>query len=193
MKLIVGLGNPGRVYANNRHNVGFICLNHFARTQGIRLNKKQGRARTGTGEVAGNKVVLARPQTRMNLSGQSVSRLIKKFNINLNDLLVIHDDLDFPLGKIRIRQGGSSGGHKGIDSIIAELESEDFIRIRIGIGRPTVVDSDTQTREADIIAYVLSDFTPEEKQVITKVIPSVSDAIYCLLTEGLTAAMNKYN
>jgi len=193
MKLIVGLGNPGREYANNRHNVGFICLNHFARAQGIRLNKKQGRARIGTGEVAGNKVVLARPQTYMNQSGQSVSRLIKRFNINLNDLLVIHDDLDLPLGKIRIRQGGSSGGHKGINSIIAELESEDFIRIRIGIGRPNIVDTETQIREADIIAYVLSDFTAEEKQAITKVIPKVTEAIHCLLTEGVEVAMNKYN
>ena len=118
MKLIVGLGNPGRGYANNRHNMGFMCLNYFARTQGIQFDKKQGKARIGTGEVAGNKVVLARPQTYMNQSGQSVSRLVKKFNISLDDLLVIHDDLDLPLGKIRIRQGGSSGGHKGIESII---------------------------------------------------------------------------
>ena len=193
MKLIIGLGNPGREYTNNRHNVGFICLNHFARTQGIRLNKKQAKARIGTGEVAGSKVVLARPQTYMNQSGQSVSRLIKRFNINLNDLLVIHDDLDLPLGKIRIRQGGSSGGHRGINSITADLDSQDFVRIRIGIGRPNVVEGDTQTKEDEVIAYVLSDFTPEEKQVITKVIPRVSKAIYCLLTEGLTAAMNKYN
>ena len=193
MKLIVGLGNPGRAYANNRHNVGFICLRHFAKTHSIRLDKKQGQARTGTGEVAGSKVVLARPQTYVNLSGQSVSRLVKKFNINLDDLLVIHDDLDLPLGRVRIRQGGSSGGHKGIDSIIADLGSQDFVRIRIGIGRPTEVEGNTQAKEAEIIAYVLSDFTPEEKRAINKVIPRVSEAIYYLLTEGLTAAMNKYN
>ena len=193
MKLIVGLGNPGRVYAKNRHNVGFMCLRHFAKTQGMRFDKKQGQARIGTGEVAGSKVVIARPQTYVNLSGQSVSRLIKKFNINLNDLLVIHDDLDLPLGKIRIRQGGGSGGHKGINSITADLDSQDFVRIRIGIGRPTIVEGDTQTKEAEIIAYVLSDFTPEEKQVITQVIPIASEAIYCLLTEGLAVAMNKYN
>ncbi len=193
MKLIVGLGNPGRAYANNRHNVGFMCLNHFARTQGIRFDKKQGLARIGTGEVAGSKVILARPQTYMNQSGQSVSRLIKKFNITLNDLLVIHDDLDLPLGKIRIRQGGSSGGHKGINSITADLDSQDFIHIRIGIGRPTTVEGDTKDKEAEIIAYVLHDFTPEEKQVINTVIPSVSEAIHCLLTEGLAVAMNKYN
>ena len=192
MKLIVGLGNPGRGYANNRHNVGFVCLNHFARTQGIRFDRKQGKARIGIGEVAGSKVILAKPQTYMNLSGQSVSRLIKKFNINLNDLLVIHDDLDLPLGKIRIRHGTSSGGHKGIDSIISSLGSQDFSHLRVGIGRP-IATGNAQISEADIIAYVLSNFTSEEKQIIVQVIPRVSEAIYCLLTEGLATAMNKYN
>ncbi len=193
MKLIVGLGNPGRSYVHNRHNAGFICLNYFARMQGIRFDKKQSRARTGLGEVAGNEVVVAKPQTYMNLSGQSVSRLVKKFDINLDNLLVVHDDLDLPLGKIRIRQGGGSGGHKGVNSIITELGSCDFLRIRVGIGRPTTSEGSTEVSEDDIIAYVLSDFTAEEKQTITKVIPGVSEAIYCLLTEGLTAAMNKYN
>ena len=193
MKLIVGLGNPGRGYANNRHNVGFVCLNHFARTQGIRFDKKQGRARIGTGEVAGSKVVIARPQTYMNLSGQLVSLLVKKSNVNLNDLLVIHDDLDLPLAKIRIRQGGSSGGHKGVDCIMSCLGSQDFIRIRVGIGRPSVVEGSTEISEAEIISYVLSDFTTSEKRTITQVIPMVSEAILCLLNEGLTAAMNKYN
>jgi len=187
----MGLGNPGRAYANNRHNIGFICLNHFARTQGIRFDKKRGQARIGSDEVAGSKVVLAKPQTYMNLSGQSVSRLVKKFSISLNDLLVIHDDLDLSLGKIRIRRGGGSGGHKGVGSIITELGSQDFLRLRVGIGRPTK-DAD-EISETDIIAYVLSDFTPEEKQVIMQVVPRVSEAILCLLTEGLAAAMNKYN
>ncbi len=193
MKLIVGLGNPGRAYANNRHNIGFMCLNHFARIQGIRFNKKQGKARTGTGEVVGCKIVVAKPQTYMNLSGESVSRLIKKFDIKLNDLLVIHDDLDLPLGRIRIRSGSSSGGHKGIDSIINVLESQDFLRLRVGIERPTKNEDTTEFSDDEIISYVLSDFTPDEKQATTKVIPKVSEAILCLLTEGLTAAMNKYN
>ncbi len=189
MKLIVGLGNPGRGYASNRHNVGFICLNHFARTQDIRFNKKQAQARIGTGQVAGTEVVVARPQTFMNLSGQSVSRLVRKFNISLDDLLVIHDDLDLPLGKIRLRQGGSAGGHKGVDSIITCLGSKNFLHLKVGIGRPAI----TEPSEADIAAYVLSDFTQDEKQTISQVIPKVSQAIVCLLTEGLTAAMNKYN
>jgi PTH1 family peptidyl-tRNA hydrolase len=193
MKIIVGLGNPGRGYANNRHNIGFICLNHFARAQGIRFDKKQDKARIGTGEVADNNVVLARSQTYMNLSGESISRLMKRFDINLNDLLVIHDDLDLPLGKIRIRQGGSSGGHKGIESIVACLGRQDFVRLRVGIGRPTATEDSSEISDADIIAYVLTGFTPDQKQIITTVIPRVSEAIYCLLSEGLTAAMNKYN
>ncbi len=192
MKLIIGLGNPGRGYANTRHNTGFICLNHFARTQDIPFDKKQGQARIGMGEVAGSKIVVAKPQTYMNLSGESVSRLIRKFGINLNNLLVIHDDLDLPLGKIRIRHGGSSAGHKGVASIITCLGSPDFTRLRVGTGRPATESTDNAS-EADIIDYVLSDFTAEEKQIITRVIPEVSEAILCLLTEGLVVAMNKYN
>jgi len=193
MKLIIGLGNPGRSYAGNRHNIGFMCLNYFARQQDIRFDKKQSLARTGAGEVAGNKTILARPQTYMNLSGQSVSRLLKKLKIQPGDILVIHDDLDLPRGKIRLRQGGGSGGHKGIESIIAELQSRDFPRLRVGIGRPDETGGSTETSEADIVAYVLSDFTPGEKQDISRVIPEVSEAILCFITEGITMAMSKYN
>ena len=193
MKLIVGLGNPGRIYASNRHNIGFMCLNHFAKTHGIRFTEKQSQARTGIGEVTGNKLLVARPQTGMNLSGQSVSRLVKRFKISLDDLLVIHDDLDLPLGKIRVSQGSSSGGHKGIDSIINQLGNTDFLRIRVGIGRPAIFEGSAKDKEAEIIDYVLSDFTPDEKKTITQVITEVSDAILCVLSEGLTSAMNKYN
>ena len=192
MKLIIGLGNPGRGFAHNRHNIGFICLNHLARTHGISFDRKQGLARTGMGNVAGEQVILARPQTYMNESGRSVSRLLARFNINLNDLLVIHDDLDLPPGKIRIRHGGGSGGHKGVESIFNELDSQEFFRLRVGIGRPALANS-TDTGDADILNYVLGDFTTEEWQIITRVIPEVSDAILCLLTEGLTATMNKYH
>ncbi len=191
MKLIVGLGNPGRHYANNRHNVGFACLSHFAKTQGIQFDKKQGRARTGRGQVAGDDVVVARPQTYMNLSGQSVGQLMKKFSINLDDLVVVHDDMDIPLGKIRIRRGGGSAGHKGLASVITYLKSPDFTRIRIGIGRPA--KPFTEVNEDEIIAYVLSGFSTAEKQSISQVIPRVSEAILCLITQGLIEAMNEYN
>ena len=193
MKLIAGLGNPGRGYANIRHNLGFMCLNHFARTHNIRLDKKLGQAHTGKGEVAGGEVVVARPQTYMNRSGQAVSRLVKRYKVVPEDVIIIHDDLDLAPGKIRIRQGGGSGGHKGINSIIAELGNRDFLRIRVGIGRPAGAEGSTEIAEDDIISYVLSDFALDEKPIITRVIPVVSDAILCLLTEGLTAAMNKYN
>jgi PTH1 family peptidyl-tRNA hydrolase len=188
-KLIVGLGNPGRPYAGNRHNIGFICLRYFARALAIKFDKKQGLARIGAGAVEGNRVVLARPQTYMNMSGQSVSRLVHSFKVNSTDLLVIHDDLDLPPAKIRLSFGSGSGGHKGINSIIAELGTREFTRIRVGIGRP----AKPNPTEDDIIAYVLSNFTPQEKQAISEIIPRVSEAILCLLTEGLEPAMNKYN
>jgi PTH1 family peptidyl-tRNA hydrolase len=191
MKLIVGLGNPGFLYARNRHNVGFICVSHLARMRDIRFDKKQGQARTGIGNIAGNRVVLARPQTYMNASGESVSTLLRKLDLTPADLIVIHDDLDLPPGKIRLRLGGSSGGHKGIDSIIARTGAQDFYRVRVGIGRPDTGE-DTAKEDA-VIAYVLADFTPEEKIIIDTVIPQVGEAIICLLAEGLTAAMNKYN
>jgi len=193
MKLIVGLGNPGQVYAHNRHNIGFICLKHLARTQGIKLDKKQGKARIGRGEVAGAEAVLARPQTYMNLSGESVVLLVRKFDIKLDDILVIHDDLDIPLGKIRISRGSSSGGHKGVSSIIYFLGSQDFSRLRVGIGRPVPVGGHSQIGEDDIVRYVLNDFTGEEKRVITPVIPMVSEAALCFLSEGISQAMNRYN
>ncbi len=192
MKLIVGLGNPGFLYARNRHNVGFMCVSHLAKTQKIAFDRKQGQARTGIGNIAGHLVVLARPQTYMNASGESVSALMKKLNVAPADLIVIHDDLDLPAGKIRLRRGGSSGGHKGIDSIIARIGTRDFYRVRVGIGRPEN-DEKAVDKESAVIDYVLRDFTSEEKKIIDTVIPKVSDAIVSLLAEGLAAAMNKYN
>lgn len=190
MELIVGLGNPDRGYQHNRHNVGFMCLNYFAKAHGIKLDHKRANARVGTGTVASKEVTLARPQTYMNRSGQAVGKLIEALRIGLEDLIVVHDDLDLPVGKIRIRRGSSAGGHKGVESIIAALGSQEFTRIRVGIGRPFAEDS---RREAEVIDYVLGDFAPEEKKTIDSVIDRVSEAIECLLAEGLAAAMNKYN
>jgi PTH1 family peptidyl-tRNA hydrolase len=193
MKLIVGLGNPGYLYARNRHNIGFMCVSHLAKVQKIRFDKKQGQARTGIGSIAGHRVVLARPQTFMNASGESVSALMRKLNIAPTDLIVIHDDIDLPVGKIRLRLGGSSGGHKGIDSIIARTGTRDFYRVRVGIGRPDNAEGSPEEKEEAVISYVLSDFTADEKKIIEKTLPTVSQAIFCLLSEGLEAAMNKYN
>jgi PTH1 family peptidyl-tRNA hydrolase len=192
MKLVIGLGNPGYLYARNRHNIGFMCVTHLAKRQHISFDRKQGHARTGIGNIAGYKTVLARPQTYMNASGESVDPLMKKLNVSPSDLVVIHDDLDLPVGKIRLRLGGSSGGHKGIDSIISHIGTRDFYRVRVGIGRPDS-DSSEAAKEDAVIAYVLSDFTSEERKVVDDAIPQVSEAIVYLLTEGLTDAMNKYN
>ena len=193
MKLIVGLGNPGLFYAHNRHNIGYMCVNRFAREHKIRFNKKQGLARIGSGEINGEKVVLARPQTFMNNSGESVSRLVKRYKTELTDLIVIHDDLDLPTGKIRLRQGRGSGGHRGIESIITHLGKGNFYRIRVGIGRPDIAEDTDIDKEQAVIDYVLSGFTRQEKKIMDIAIPEVGRAILCLLTEGIEAAMNKYN
>jgi len=191
MKLIVGLGNPGKTYAHNRHNVGFRCLNYFARLHSIRFDHRQCRARVGIGKIRGEKLLLAKPGTFVNLSGKSVAGLVRKHDIHLSNLLVIYDDLDLPLGKIRLRQSGSSGGHKGMNSIISALGSKDFPRIRVGIGRP---QSEKQFISEDaIVNYVLSDFSPQEEATIKPVIAKVSEALDCFLTQGIEAAMNKFN
>jgi PTH1 family peptidyl-tRNA hydrolase len=193
MKLIVGLGNPGLLYARSRHNIGFMCLNRFARKHGVRFARKLGLARIGEGEVAGIKLILARPQTMMNRSGHSVSRLVQRYKVSPDDLIVIHDDLDLPLGKIRLRQGGRSGGHKGIESIIEELGNADFIRIRVGIGRPDLMGGADTDRDAGVINHVLSDFDSSENRIAADVKNKVSEAVLCLISQGLTAAMNRYN
>ena len=191
MKLIVGLGNPGFLYTRNRHNIGYMCVSHLSREYKIRFDRTQGHARTGAGYIAGQRVVVARPQTYMNSSGEAVSRLVKRLNITPADLIVIHDDLDLPPGKIRIRCGGGSGGHKGIESVITHLGSQDFHRVKVGIGHPE--PEDTADKEAAVVDYVLSNFTREEKAVIETAIPEVGKAIACLLAEGPEAAMNRYN
>ena len=191
MKLIVGLGNPGKTYAHNRHNVGFRCLNYFARFHSIRFDHRQCRARIGLGEIEGDKLLLAKPSTFVNLSGKTMACLVREHDIPLSDLLVIYDDLDLPLGKIRLRQSGGSGGHKGMNSIISALGSEDFPRIRVGIGRPQVEEQFMS--EDAIVKYVLSDFSPQEEAIIKPVIATVAEAIDCFLGQGIAAAMGKFN
>jgi PTH1 family peptidyl-tRNA hydrolase len=191
MKLIVGLGNPGKAYAHNRHNAGFRCLNYFARLHSIRFDHRQCRARIGTGKVRGEKLLLAKPGTFMNLSGNSVAGLVRKHHIPLSDLLVIYDDLDLSLGKIRLRQSGGSGGHKGMNSIISALGSEDFPRIRVGIGRPQAEEQSIS--EDAVVNYVLSDFSSQEEAIIKPVIVKVAEAIDYFLNQGIEAAMSKFN
>jgi PTH1 family peptidyl-tRNA hydrolase len=191
MKLIVGLGNPGKTYAHNRHNAGFLCVNYFARLHSIRFDRRQCRARVGIAKARGEKLLLAKPGTFVNLSGNSVACLVRKHKIPVSDLLVIYDDLDLPPGKIRLRQSGSSGGHKGMNSIISALGSEAFPRIRVGIGRPQVEKQSIS--EDAIVNYVLTDFSPQEEAIIKPVIARVTEAIDCFLAQGIEAAMNKFN
>ena len=192
MNLVVGLGNPGKAYARNRHSVGFHCLNYFAKLHSIRFDRRQCQARIGTGELGGEKLLLAKPRTFVNLSGKAVGCLVSKYAIPLNNLLVIYDDLDLPLDRIRLRSGGGSGGHKGMKSIISALGSEEFPRIRVGIGRPQV-EGLSNTDEDVIVSYVLSDFTPQEEELIKPVIASVAEAIDCFLNQGMEVAMSRFN
>lgn len=193
MKLIVGLGNPGKEYTVSRHNVGFMCVSYLAKEHKIAIDSKKAHARVGEGEVEIVPVVLAKPFTYMNRSGASVRELLRKYDLKPEDLIVVHDDMDLPLGKIRIRVGGSSAGHKGINSIIAELGTEDFTRIRVGIGHPEVPETEREEGAPEVIDYVLSGFDREEKPVLAKVIKRVSEAVSCILACDLTLAMNKYN
>ena len=193
MKLIVGLGNPGSAYSGNRHNIGFMCLRHLARQNGIGFTKKQAQAHTGSGSIDAISVLLAKPQTYMNLSGQCVKLLMNKFKIGFDDLIVIHDDIDLPSARVRIRKGGGSGGHKGLNSIFLETGSRDFIRIRFGIGRPEGEFSSLYEKNEAVSNYVLSYFSEEEKKIIKPSIALVSAAVSLLLKEGLEAAMLKFN
>ncbi len=193
MKLIVGLGNPGKAYALNRHNVGFRCIDFLAETHSIPLKKRQCQAQIGGGNISGVPVLLAKPRTFVNNSGESVKQLVQKYSLSLSDVIVIYDDLDLPLGRIRIRQGGNSGGHKGINSIITALQDKGFYRVRIGIGRPVSSDGMPVTDEEVIVDYVLGDFTAEEELVVKRVIARAGEAVECLLVEGPAKAMDKFN
>ena len=148
-----------------------MCVNHFAKLHNIQFNKKKGDARVGEGIINDEPIIVAKPQTFMNASGKAVNALLSKLKLNADDLIVVHDDLDLPIGRIRIRKDGSSGGHKGIQSIISDIGTADFTRIRIGIGRP--VDSEDRQDHEQVIDYVLSGFSPFEHTVIEKTIVRV--------------------
>ncbi|MBM3187325.1 MAG: aminoacyl-tRNA hydrolase [Chloroflexi bacterium] len=184
LHLIVGLGNPGPKYAQNRHNVGFRLLDRLVARYALNLSRRRFQARLGEGRICGHRVILAKPQTFMNESGRAVAAISRWYKIPPQRILVLHDDLDLPLAKVRLRSGGSSGGHNGIKSIIAELGSEDFARLRVGIGR---------LEHGDPIDYVLDSFTPEQETLIEALFPWVDEIVCCFLDRGIHAAMNEYN
>ncbi|MFH1560937.1 MAG: aminoacyl-tRNA hydrolase [Chloroflexota bacterium] len=185
MKLVVGLGNPGRVYARSRHNVGFRCIDGISHDAGISMSDRRRLAVIGQGKLGQEDVVLAKPRTFMNNSGEALPYLISRFHTPLQDLIVIHDDMDLPLGKIRIRPSGSAGGHRGVESILDALRSPDFTRIRIGIGRPPPGMGEVE--------FVLGTFTAEEAPLIGEAVVVVRNAVADVIGHDLEWAMNRYN
>ena len=183
--LLVGLGNPGREYRQSRHNVGFMVIDALGKSAGIGLTRLQSKALVGQGVLAGQKVVLAKPQTYMNLSGRSVGGLVHFYKIPLTQLMIIHDELDLPFGTLRLRPDGGSAGQKGMKSIIDQLGSQLFPRMRIGIGRPT--------GQRDAADYVLDDFSAGDKKVLAQVLDQACQAVMTFITYGLDQAMNQFN
>lgn len=186
MKLIVGLGNPGKEYALTRHNAGFMVVDRLAGSLGAAIDKKMFKALVGQGLISGHKVIMAKPQTYMNLSGEAVASILNWHKLKASDLMVIYDDLDLPPGRLRLRPGGGAGGHKGVQSIIQQLDTDKFARIRVGIGRPDDPGYDT----AD---FVLGRFNSQEAELIDKALTDAVEALRCIIGEGLDNAMNQYN
>jgi PTH1 family peptidyl-tRNA hydrolase len=191
MKLIVGLGNPGKQYQLNRHNIGFRCIDHIASVAEAKLRKSPCQSDTARIMVEGTEVLLAKPSTFVNLSGDAVACLLKKHKLPLSDLIVIYDDLDLPAGRIRIRTGGSAGGHRGIKSIIEKTGSPEFHRVRIGISRPPTVSHSANLDE--VVDYVLGDFPAVEEDIVKQAIKAAADAAKCIITDGIHVAMNRFN
>ena len=183
--LIVGLGNPGREYKDNRHNFGFMLIDRISVRLNARLSRVQAKALVGTVNYEGDKLILAKPQTYMNLSGQSIQGLARFYKLPLENMIVAHDDLDLPFGTIRIRPGGGPGGQKGVASAIERLGTKDFRRLRLGIGRPP--------GRMDPSAYVLQDFAKGDLSLLSEILDRAADAILTFVSEGLNAAMNKFN
>ncbi len=189
--LIAGLGNPGPEYSHNRHNVGYWTVNRLARTHGINL-KAKSIAATGEGEINGTPVVLLKPRTYVNKSGDAIAAALRRWKVPNDRLLVIYDELDLPAGRIRIRNQGSHGGYGGLKSIIATLGSSAFPRIRIGIGRPHV-DGEPTWEPEHVAGYVLSDPDGHAARTLQEAVSRAAQAAELVVTEGVEAAMNRYN
>jgi peptidyl-tRNA hydrolase, PTH1 family len=186
LKLIVGLGNPGIEYQFTFHNFGFLAVDRIAERHGARVGNRRCRALTGKTAMAGEEVLLAKPETYMNLSGLAVRELAGEYQIEAEkDLIVIYDDLDLPFGTLRVRTRGSAGGHHGVESIIGALGTQEFLRIRLGISPERPIGDGAQ--------YVLSSFRKSQYPVVDEVLDATADAVEMILTEGPNAAMNKFN
>jgi PTH1 family peptidyl-tRNA hydrolase len=183
--LIVGLGNPGREYRETRHNIGFMLADRLAVKLNTRFTRLQSKALVASANYQERKIILAKPQTFMNLSGQSVQGLIRFNKLPLTNILIAHDDLDLPPGTIRIRPDGGSAGQKGMNSILERLGTDEFPRLRLGVGRPP-----GQMQAPD---YVLQDFTKSEMTLISDTLDRAVEAVFIFIIDGLNSAMNKYN
>jgi len=186
VKLIVGLGNPGIEYQFTPHNLGFLTIDRIANDLRIEVRNRQCRALTARATIAGEAVVLAKPETFMNLSGLSVRELVEEHQVDVTrDLIVIYDELDLPLGTIRIRQRGSSAGHNGMESILGALGTDEFLRIRLGVA--------PERKVADGVEYLLTPFRKAMEKVVDEILETAAQAIEVILKDGPSAAMNRFN
>lgn len=193
IRLVVGLGNPGEQYAHNRHNVGYWTINRLARRHGIAFDVRTASYFLGEGVIAGRPVALAKPRTYMNRSGDAVWNLVRRLKLDdPSELLVVYDELDLPVGKVRIRTKGGPGGQKGVAHIIERLGTNEFPRIRIGIGRPVIDGQPTWDPDA-VASYVLSDPPPDERALLDDGVARAVEAIEVAIAEGIEAAMNRFN
>jgi len=181
----MGLGNPGRRYVNNRHNLGFMIADLLADELAASFQKKSFNAQLAFGMYQGHEVIIAKPQSYMNRSGEAAGQLLRYYNLEIDRIMVIVDDADLPLGKLRLRKQGSAGGHNGLKSIIAHLNSQQFARLRVGMGRPDA--------EGDMVQHVLSDFSRSEQAVIREIGKQAVQAILAFVSLGIDQAMNTFN
>ena len=184
MYMIAGLGNPGKKYENTRHNMGFITVDQLAIKHDIKVDKLKFKALVGEGRIADQKVLLVKPQTYMNLSGESIRQVMHFYKLDPEKLIVIYDDIDIELGALRIRKFGSAGTHNGMKSVVYQLQSDRFPRIRIGIG---------SQKKGDLVDFVIGGFSKEEVPVLEETVTKAVSAIECILAEDVDIAMNRYN
>jgi PTH1 family peptidyl-tRNA hydrolase len=183
MYIIAGLGNPGRDYEHTRHNVGFRVIDHMASKLNINVNKIKFKGLFGEGYIGSEKVILLKPQTYMNLSGESILDAVQFFKINVENVIVVYDDMNIPLGRMRIRPSGSDGGHNGMKSIIYLLESNNFPRLRVGIG----------AHRGNMVGHVIGRFSEDERKIVEDVIDTACDALEEMVKKDVQGAMNQYN
>ena len=187
-KLICGLGNPGTEYADHRHNIGFLVLDEVSQRLRVEVNQRKFDGRLGQGTLGSHRVLLFKPETFMNASGTAVATAARFYKVSPGDLLVVHDELDLPFGRLQLKLGGGAGGHRGVGSILEWLGSDEFARLRVGIGKPEGSGAKEQ-----VVGHVLSDFAPDEQKSLPELIGRAVDAVVAWSVDGLAAAMNRFN